>query len=404
VKNILSKGGLFMYKKSNLPFRAAGILLVLMAFLAGCKDEPSPSNEKNITAFKIGNAAGAIYGEKSEIHIVLPAGTALGTLSPEISVSSGASVSPKSGDSVDLTSPQTFTVTAENGSTKPYVVSASLAAALDYLSIRQRPFKTAYNQGEALDITGLIVDGYHSDGSRKEEAVAPAAVTGYNPAQAGQQVLTVTAGGKTVQFTVTVLPTPTLDYLYVRRDPFKRAYDQGEALDLTGLIVEGHYSDGSSKEETVAGTDVTGYNAAKTGNQDLTVTLGGKMVQFSVTVSAIAPLKLEIGFPAAGSTGLEIYGLPTGDIKLSVHELKENPEDEKPLPKSILISVGGKQNEVYSSIQWSVDGSTLSSGSSDNIITIRAADYAYTIPHTLTIIATKDGVRYSRSIQFTVQR
>jgi hypothetical protein len=248
VKNILSKGGLFMLKKSNLPFffRATGILLVLMAFLAGCEDEPSPSNEKNITAFKIGNAAGAIYGEKSKIHIVLPAGTALETLSPEISVSSGASVSPKSGDPVDLTFPQTFTVTAENGSIRPYVVSASLAT----------------------------------------------------------------------------------------------------------------------------GTD---------------------------------PLKLEIGFPAAEGAGLEVYGdLPTtGVVRLSVHE-------QSTLKKSILISVGGKNGEVYnsddyvSSIQWSVDGVELFD--SDNIITIRAADYAYTIPHTLTIIATKDGVRYSRSIQFTVER
>ena len=234
--------------------------------------------------------------------------------------------------------------------------------------------------------------------SRKEETVAPAAVTGYDPAKTGQQALTVTVGGKTAQFTVTVV---ALDSLSIRQNPIKTVYEKGEALDLTGLSVDGYYSDGSRKEETIVPADVTGYDPAKTGQQPLTVTAGGKTARFTVTVQDTTPLKLEIGFPAAGGAGLKVYGLPAEPLKLSVNERNS-------LPKSILISVGGKNDEVYSSyngIQWSVDGQLTSvSSSSDNIITIEAKDYAYTIPHTLTLIATKDGVRYSRSIQFTVER
>ena len=307
-----------MRKKSTLHFflHAAGISLLLMALLAGCQDESSPSSEKNITAFKIGNAAGAIYGEKAEIYIVLPQDAALTALTPEISLSSGASVSPKSGEPADFSFPLTFTVTAENGSVRQYVVKASRAAALEYLSVRQPPFKTVYTQGEALDLAGLIVDGYYSDGTRKTEAVAPADVSGYDPDKAGEQALTITAGGGTVQFTVTV-----------------------------------------------------GY---------------------------ASPLALEIGFPKAGGADLAVYGLPAGELTLSVRE-------QNNLPKSIVISAGGKQSEVYSGIEWSVDGTVLTAAA-DNIITIKAADYAYTIPHTLTLVATKDGARYSRTVAFTVVR
>ena len=66
----------------------------------------------------------------------------------------------------------------------------------------------------------------------------------------------------------------------------KRAYEQGEALDLTGLVVTAKYSDGSSKpvtDYTVNPANGTVLNTI--GETTVTVTYGGYSKSFKVNVS-----------------------------------------------------------------------------------------------------------------------
>ena len=77
------------------------------------------------------------------------------------------------------------------------------------IEITQQPAKTVYLIGEQLNITGLVVTATYS-GSTVTIPVTAANITGFNSAAAGEQTLTVTYGGKTATFTVTVWPTANM--------------------------------------------------------------------------------------------------------------------------------------------------------------------------------------------------
>ncbi|MDR1073867.1 MAG: bacterial Ig-like domain-containing protein [Treponema sp.] len=77
---------------------------------------------------------------------------------------------------------------------------------------------------------------------------------------------------------------PILQSIAVTSPPTKTVYVKGEALDLSGLVVTGTYTDGTTRTESVTLSNVSGYNAATAGVQTLTVTMDGKTATFTVTV------------------------------------------------------------------------------------------------------------------------
>lgn len=81
----------------------------------------------DITAFNIGDAEGVIDG--TNIAVEVPHGTTVTALTPIITVSNGATVSPISGTEQDFTNVVTYTVTAEDEeTTKAYTVTVTVAA------------------------------------------------------------------------------------------------------------------------------------------------------------------------------------------------------------------------------------------------------------------------------------
>ncbi len=91
----------------------------------------SPSTEKDILSFNLTSPAttGVIDQGAQTVSLTVPFGTPITALAPTITVSAGASVSPVSGASVDWssTNPQTYRVTAADGSTKDYAVTVTVA-------------------------------------------------------------------------------------------------------------------------------------------------------------------------------------------------------------------------------------------------------------------------------------
>ena len=81
-------------------------------------------------------------------------------------------------------------------------------ATLVSIAVTRQPNKTVYAVGDPLDLTGLGVTGTYSDSSTAPIAVTTAQVTGFNTNAPGSQTLTITAGGLTTTFTVTVNATP----------------------------------------------------------------------------------------------------------------------------------------------------------------------------------------------------
>lgn len=90
--------------------------------------ETPQSSEKQITGFTIPNQAEdtEINQTAHTIKVTMPAGTAVTNLTPAITVSTGAAISPQSGAEQDFSSPVTYTVTAEDGSTQDYTVTVEV--------------------------------------------------------------------------------------------------------------------------------------------------------------------------------------------------------------------------------------------------------------------------------------
>jgi hypothetical protein len=101
---------------------------------------------------------------------------------------------------------------------------------------------------------------------------------------AGEATITVTTedGDYVADCTVTVNPIPTS--IAITGQPDKTSYRAGEALDLTGLEVTVTYSDDTTGTVTITAAHITGFDNTQVGEQELTITYGGKTAPFTVTV------------------------------------------------------------------------------------------------------------------------
>jgi hypothetical protein len=93
---------------------------------SGVKSCTTNKGEKVIRTFSIGTAQGIIDEAAKTIHVLVPFTTNLAQITPVITLSSGATVSPASESVVDFSGgPVNFTVTAQNGTTKVYTVTVT---------------------------------------------------------------------------------------------------------------------------------------------------------------------------------------------------------------------------------------------------------------------------------------
>ena len=88
------------------------------------------SSAKQITAFTIANQVGdtIIDQDNHTIAVTMPAGTAVTNLTPSITVSDNATISPTTGTAQDFTNPVTYTVTAQDNTTQNYIVTVTVQA------------------------------------------------------------------------------------------------------------------------------------------------------------------------------------------------------------------------------------------------------------------------------------
>lgn len=117
------------------------------------------SSTKDITAFSINSVAGVISG--TDIAVTLPSGTDALALIPAIT-HNGASVSPVSGTAQNFTSPVSYTVTADDNSTKIYTVTVIVAAANQLPTANAGPDQTIRLPTSSVTLSG---SGTDNDGS-----------------------------------------------------------------------------------------------------------------------------------------------------------------------------------------------------------------------------------------------
>ena len=179
--------------------------------------EAPAGSEKAIVSFTIPGQVGesVIDEDAHTVTVTMPADTDLTALTPEITVSAGACVSPASGVEQDFTNGAAYTVTAEDGTSQTYTVSVVLESTptvpvtgvtLDRTSI------TLYsNRAGSVKLTAAVApenaDNRAVTWTSSDEAVARVDADGTVTAVAdGTAVITATTvdGGLTAACTVTV--------------------------------------------------------------------------------------------------------------------------------------------------------------------------------------------------------
>lgn len=84
-----------------------------------------------------------------------------------------------------------------------YAVWKKASKTLNSIEVIAKPTKTVYKIGESLDTTGLKLKATYSDGSTKT-VTSGFSTSGFDSSTAGEKTVTVSYGGKSTAFTVTV--------------------------------------------------------------------------------------------------------------------------------------------------------------------------------------------------------
>lgn len=122
-------------------------------------------------------------------------------------------------------------------------------------------------------------------GATKTVAITSDMVTGYESGTAGVKTLTVSYGGKTSTFAVTVIGqvnSPTVTKIAVNPSTFVSSYNLGKDLDLTNSTITVTLSNGTTQVVNATQLMITGYDKNKNQAQTVTVNYGGQTATFEV--------------------------------------------------------------------------------------------------------------------------
>ena len=121
--------------KKNLFFLAL-LLFIGGIFFTSCEKEAELSSKKEILSFVFEshknpilehNVIGSVSG--TDVAAEVPFGTPTNNLIPSVEISANASIVPAVGVSTDFSNPVNYTVTAEDGSSKTFIVNVPVAPA-----------------------------------------------------------------------------------------------------------------------------------------------------------------------------------------------------------------------------------------------------------------------------------
>ena len=195
--------------------------------------------------------------------------------------------------------------------TKPQEVAGVTVSSVTITSVPTRKQYELNGLDVLPDLTGGTIYIKYSNGQSRSCAITRSMISGFDNTTEGTKTITVTCGGKTATFTVSVVKR-VLEGINIAMAPNKINYIVGEKLDTTGLKVMANYSDNSSS--AVTDYTMTGFNSNSAGQQVITVTYQGKTAIFHVTVRGkiltgvsiqSSPKKLEY---VQGSGALDVTG------------------------------------------------------------------------------------------------
>ena len=191
------------------------------------------------------------------------------------------------------------------------------------LSVSTAPTKLNYKVGEALDLTGLVLE---ADGNDVTSGYTASPANGTTLNTVGAQTVTFTYGGQTTSTTVYV---GELSGIAITTPPTKTEYNQGQTFDPAGMVVTATYNAGGGHTwaEVLNDNDYT-YSpdgALGTSDTEITISYGGKTATQNITVNAATAytVTFNAGAGTCGTaslteaTGLAGVILPTATISLT---------------------------------------------------------------------------------------
>jgi uncharacterized protein YjdB len=173
----------------------------------------------------------------------------------------------------------------------PVIKASSLkeTSVLNSIAITKQATKLVYSVGDKLDISGLEVTGTYADNTKILQSVKASNITGFNSSKAvADQILTITAGGKTATYKVDINSpgsTLTLNNIYITKPATKLIYSVGDKLDIAGLEITGAYNDGSKSIIPITASNITGFDSSKPlDKQVLTISVNSKTINYTIDV------------------------------------------------------------------------------------------------------------------------
>lgn len=165
---------------------------------------------------------------------------------------------------------------------------------LESIQVKVTPTKTDYEVGDTvLDLAGLQVEGSFSDSSSQILTQGTGAnqfqVSGFTTATPGLKTITISVGTLTAIFQIVVkdVDAPvTLWAIQVKNLPSTTEYPVYGTFDITGLVVEALYSDGSKEAIPHGELTLTGFDSQTAGQKVITVAYETVTTQFQVSVRA----------------------------------------------------------------------------------------------------------------------
>ncbi len=205
-----------------------------------------------------------------------------------------------------------FVVTAVEDITQNKTININVTDPVNSIKLIASPTNTSYNTGDAIDLTGGIIETKTKSGVTKNinlpdsSVISDTVLADINSSNiqgnkwttssgllAGNQKITLSYTDsnnvtKTTSFTVTV--NDSISEIKIKDNPSKTTYKYGDSLELengkiTVLTVGGASFDLSMEDGAVS---VTGYNKTPTSmpnNQNLNVSYGGKVAADTISVT-----------------------------------------------------------------------------------------------------------------------
>lgn len=181
-------------------------------------------------------------------------------------------------------------------------------------------------------------------------------ISGYNSEKLGKQTVTITYGGKSTTFTVTVI-----DYLKdIKVVGLKQNYKVGENLNLSDISITEITASGINKLGNPITTDmIKGFNTSTEGIKKLTINYGKNELGVDMKIETFITVSNSHVIPSSVVTSPEPSVAPKLPVTFSIKD--NNNTSIPPISADMPSQLNNIVNNIFKSINIKLDENTLSS-------------------------------------------